>query len=133
MVRLVTRWSLAAVLLVMVGVSPSAAGTLTIDNTDRHSEDIRVISIGDVPLTTICGRSEAFACIDLTSAILDRGNGAILTFRSDSNSLGAFANGMDPLVVGTPQTTTANPEPGTLLLLGSGLLLFAKAVRNRLK
>lgn len=131
--RLVTRWSLTAVLLSVVGVSPSAAGTLTIDNTDRHSEDIRIVPIGDLPLTTICGHSEAFTCIDLTGAILDRGNGPTLTFRSDSDSLGRWASGPDTLVVGTPQVATANPEPGTLLLLGSGLLLFAKVVRNRLK
>jgi len=48
-------------------------------------------------------------------------------------SAGTATADTSQLQVVTPAAATAVPEPGSLVLLGSGLLLFARVVRSRVK
>jgi hypothetical protein len=63
------------------------------------------------------------------------GNDQTLFFAFSGSSLlspaGTATANTSQLQVVTPAATTAVPEPGSLMLLGSGLLLFAKVMRGR--
>jgi hypothetical protein len=79
------------------------------------------------------------ASLEVTELTLDNNQILFLPFKrvslpSSSDQPGAAIANATPLQVVTPAAAVAEvPEPGSLLLLGSSLLLFARVVRSRVK
>jgi len=178
----------ATALLFMVGVTPSAADTITADYAALYPGDrftIGSLSTGDIEaisrecieittesfvgsdntpsehdysyssysgagsvklpgsLTGVLARGTLDATLpaslEVTELTLDNNQILFLPFKrvslpSSSDQPGAAIANATPLQVVTPAAAVAEvPEPGSLLLLGSSLLLFARVVRSRVK
>lgn len=168
--RDVYRLILAAGFLLMVGVSPSAADTLSFDMAvASRCVDITTV-VGPADLVNhmilefgLCPTSPSQdtdslpgmlapgaldtalpAALDATlgvggSGLAGDNQVAFLPLEgvslppSSIPSGTAIADTTPPVVVTPAADITAVPEPGSLLLLGSGLLLFARVVRSRVK
>jgi|SoimicMinimDraft_17_1059745.scaffolds.fasta_scaffold42067_1 hypothetical protein len=143
--RDVYRLILAAGFLLMVGVSPSAADTISFDRAvASRCVDITTV-VGPADLVNhmilefgLCPTSPSQDTDSLTGiqapGALDTTLPAALDATLVVGGSGLAGDNTTPPVVVTPAADiTAVPEPGSLLLLGSGLLLFARVVRSRVK
>ena len=133
--RHLLRFAMAASFLLAVGVTQSAADTITLDNSTLPSD-------GEFSFSR-CGPGTHIDCIDVppetfigpvTTPAADDGvfpDGPIAVPGSLAFSL---PNTMPSLIEVSPAAeVTAVPEAGSLVLLGSSLVLFARVVRSRMK
>ena len=134
MKRNLMRLALAASFLLTAGVAPSAADTITAitaDNIAFHPHHI--LTIAGLAIMLPCEPHTMVDCIDFTTVVpvtvaAAEDDGTSLPFMTSASGSAGVNTQLD---VETPPGVTAVPEPGSMLLLGSGLLLFARIMRAR--